>query len=60
MFVLSKNEWDELITNCDSLPDGVKFCFKQALPSAVGKLAASRALNSKSTPRISLFLIIFQ
>lgn len=25
MFQLSKNEWGELITNCDNLPEGVKF-----------------------------------
>jgi hypothetical protein len=25
MFQLTKSEWNELITNCDKLPEGVKF-----------------------------------
>ncbi|WP_353959419.1 hypothetical protein [Mucilaginibacter aquaedulcis] len=25
MFVLHKNEWQQVITNCDNLPDRIKF-----------------------------------
>jgi len=58
MFVLSKNEWDELITNCDSLPDGVKF--SPVRPSAFteqGVSMLSSILRSKKAIQVNISIM---
>ena len=55
MFELSKMEWQELITNCDKLPDTVKF--SPAPPYAFteqGVAMLSSILKSKKAIQVNI------
>lgn len=58
MFVLTKNEWQEVITNCDNLPQTVKF--SPALPFAFteqGVAMLSSVLRSKTAIEINISIM---
>jgi len=58
MFQLSKNEWQELITNCDNLPEGVKF--SPATPFAFteqGVSMLSSVLRSKKAIQVNIAIM---
>lgn len=58
MFQLSKNEWQELITNCDNLPEGVKF--SPATPFAFteqGVAMLSSVLKSKKALQVNIAIM---
>jgi len=55
MFELTKDEWKELITNCDNLPDAVKF--SPALPFAFteqGVAMLSTVLRSERAIKVNI------
>ena len=58
MFQLTKNEWQELITNCDKLPEGVKF--SPATPFAFteqGVSMLSSVLKSKKAIQVNIAIM---
>jgi len=58
MFQLSKPEWQQLITNCDNLPDTIKF--SPATPFAFteqGVAMLSSVLNSKKAIQVNIAII---
>jgi hypothetical protein len=58
MFQLIKKEWDELITTCDNLPDGVKF--SPATPFAFteqGVAMLSSVLKSKKALQVNIAIM---
>ena len=58
MFQLTKKEWQELITNCDNLPDAVKF--SPALPLAFmehGVTMLASVLKSKKATQMNISII---
>lgn len=58
MFVLTKNEWEELITNCDKLPESVKF--SPALPMAFveqGVAMLSTVLRSQTAIDVNISIM---
>ena len=58
MFQLTKHEWQELITNCDNLPEGVKF--SPATPFAFteqGVSMLSSVLKSKKAIQVNIAII---
>ena len=58
MFQLTKNEWQEVITNCDNLPDGVKF--SPATPFAFteqGVAMLSSVLKSKKALQVNIAIM---
>jgi hypothetical protein len=58
MFQLSKSEWQELITNCDNLPDGVRF--SPATPFAFteqGVSMLSSILKSKKALQVNIAIM---
>ena len=58
MFPLTKKEWQELITNCDNLPDGVKF--SPATPFAFteqGVSMLSSVLKSKKAIQVNIAIM---
>ncbi len=58
MFQLTKNEWQELITNCDKLPDGAKF--SPVTPSAFteqGVAMLSSVLRSKKAIQVNITIM---
>ena len=58
MFVLSKKEWSELITNCDNLPEDLKF--SPALPFAFteqGVAMLSSILRSKTAIEVNIAIM---
>jgi len=58
MFQLSKNEWQELITNCDNLPKKVKF--SPVTPFAFteqGVAMLSSVLNSDKAIKVNIAII---
>lgn len=58
MFVLTKNEWEEVITICDNLPQTVKF--SPALPFAFteqGVAMLSSVLRSKTAIEINISIM---
>jgi hypothetical protein len=59
MFPLSKPEWQELITNCDNLPKGVKF--SPATPFAFteqGVSMLSSVLRSKKAIQVNIAIMM--
>ena len=58
MFQLSKPEWQQLITNCDNLPENIKF--SPATPFAFteqGVAMLSSVLNSKKAIEVNIAII---
>lgn len=58
MFQLSKNEWQELITTCDNLPEGVKF--SPATPFAFteqGVAMLSSVLRSQKAIQVNIAIM---
>jgi hypothetical protein len=58
MFQLSKPEWQQLITNCDNLPENIKF--SPATPFAFteqGVAMLSSVLNSKKAIAVNIAII---
>ena len=58
MFQLTKNEWQEVITNCDNLPQGVKF--SPATPFAFteqGVSMLSSVLKSKKAIQVNIAIM---
>lgn len=58
MFQLVKSEWQELITNCDKLPDGVKY--SPSMPFAFteqGVSMLSSVLKSKKAIQVNIAII---
>ena len=58
MFQLTKKEWQELITNCDNLPDAAKF--SPALPLAFmehGVTMLASVLKSKKATQMNISII---
>lgn len=58
MFQLTKNEWQELITNCDKLPEGVKF--SPVTPFAFteqGVSMLSSVLRSKKAIQVNIAIM---
>jgi hypothetical protein len=58
MFQLTKNEWQELITNCDKLPEGVKF--SPSIPYAFaeqGVAILSSVLRSQKAIEVNIQII---
>jgi hypothetical protein len=58
MFQLTKKEWQELITNCDNLPEGVKF--SPSTPFAFTKQGVamlSSVLNSKKAIEVNIVIM---
>ena len=58
MFQLTKKEWQELITNCDNLPDAVKF--SPALPLAFmehGVTMLASVLKSKKATQMNISIV---
>lgn len=58
MFQLTKTEWHELITNCDNLPEGVKF--SPATPFAFteqGVAMLSSVLKSKKALQVNIAIM---
>ncbi len=58
MFQLTKDEWQELITNCDKLPEGVKF--SPATPFAFteqGVAMLSSVLKSKKALQVNIAIM---
>ena len=58
IFQLSQKEWDEVITNCDNLPENIQF--SPALPYAFteqGVAMLSSVLNSKTAIEINIAII---
>jgi len=58
MFQLTKSEWQELITNCDNLPEGVKF--SPATPFAFteqGVSMLSSVLRSKKAIQVNIAIM---
>lgn len=58
MFQLAKSEWQELITNCDKLPEGVKF--SPATPFAFteqGVSMLSSILRSKKAIQVNIAIM---
>jgi hypothetical protein len=58
MFQLTKNEWQEVITNCDNLPEGVKF--SPATPLAFteqGVAMLSSVLKSKKALQVNIAIM---
>lgn len=58
MFQLSKSEWQELITNCDNLPEGIKF--SPATPFAFteqGVAMLSSVLKSKKALQVNISIM---
>jgi hypothetical protein len=58
MFTLNKNEWQELITNCDKLPEKIKF--SPTPPFAFtekGVVMLTSILNSKKAVQINIAIM---
>ena len=58
MFQLTKKEWQELITNCDNLPDAAKF--SPALPLAFmehGVTMLASVLKSKKATQMNISIV---
>lgn len=58
MFQLTKKEWQEVITNCDNLPEGIKF--SPATPFAFteqGVAMLSSVLNSKKAIEVNIVIM---
>ncbi len=58
MFQLSKPEWQQLITNCDNLPENIKF--SPSTPFAFteqGVAMLSSVLNSKKAVQVNISII---
>jgi hypothetical protein len=58
MFPLSKKEWQEVITNCDNLPEGIKF--SPATPFAFteqGVSMLSSVLKSKKAIQVNIAIM---
>ena len=58
MFQLTKSEWQEVITNCDKLPDNIKF--SPALPFAFteqGVAMLSSVLKSKKALQVNIAIM---
>ncbi|MFN0188224.1 MAG: ORF6N domain-containing protein [Bacteroidia bacterium] len=58
MFQLSKAEWHEVITNCDNLPEGAKYC--PATPFAFteqGVAMLSSVLKSKKALQVNIAIM---
>jgi hypothetical protein len=58
MFQLTKSEWKELITNCDKLPDGIKFSPITPLAfTEQGVAMLSSVLKSKKALHVNVSII---
>lgn len=58
MFQVTKNEWQQLITNCDKLPDGAKF--SPVLPYAFtehGVTMLASILKSKKAVQMNIAIV---